>query len=257
MIEDKRNFPGLDDLAFAGRNKEYGAYLLRKKYRKYLMISLITGTFLMLLLVFVPFISYYIEGNRIYSDTDMLYSVAYDFMQTPENNLTSIPGLKNPVMEVPKPPKVVDSVPEKKKVKEEIKPDEKKDENQDTIAKGKGESQQGAGEGDEAGIYTTIDVFPKYPGGDFARLAFIRNNAHIPEAAYKAGVQGVVMVVFVIETDGTLSNIQVTKGLGSGCDEEAIRVIKLMPRWEPGRRSGRPVKVMVKMPIVFKIPGRT
>ena len=84
---------------------------------------------------------------------------------------------------------------------------------------------------------------------------FLRNNVHYPDGAYKSGLQGVVMVVFVIETDGSISNIQITKGMGSGCDEEAMRVTKMMPRWEPGRRSGKPVRVMVRMPIVFKIPG--
>lgn len=257
MKKEKYKIPGLDELAFAGRNREYGAYLLRKKYRKSLLISLLSGIFLFLFAVMVPFIYYFIQENRAYSETELLYEVAYDFMQTPENDLTTIPGLRNPLTEVPKPPKIVDSVPEKKKEKKEIKPEDKKDPQQDTTANGKGQAQQGAGEGDDSGIYVTVDVFPKYPGGDFSRLTFIRNNVHYPDAAYKSGIQGVVMVLFVIEIDGSLSNIQVIKGLGSGCDEEATRVVKLMPRWEPGRRSGRPVRFMVKMPIVFKIPGRT
>ena len=72
----------------------------------------------------------------------------------------------------------------------------------------------------------------------------------------KTGIEGVVMVIFVIEPNGTLSNIEVSKGIGGGCDEEAIRVVKAMPLWEPGRRSGRAVRVLVRMPIVFKIPGK-
>jgi protein TonB len=116
--------------------------------------------------------------------------------------------------------------------------------------------EDGTGPGEDTGIYTTIDVYPRFPGGDQARFYFLRTNIRYPEAAVKTGVEGIVMVVFVIEKDGSVSNVEVSKGIGSGCDEEAVRVIKLMPRWEPGKRSGRAVRVLVRMPIVFRIPSK-
>jgi len=64
----------------------------------------------------------------------------------------------------------------------------------------------------------------------------------------------VVMIVFIIEKDGSISNVKVEKGIGRGCDEEAMRVTTAMPRWDPGKRKGNPVRVMVKMPIVFRLP---
>ncbi len=259
MKKESKKYPDLNELAFTGRNKSYGSYYLRKKYFKYLLISLLLGGVLFLTMIFIPFFIYYFEGSDLKLDMDVMYSVEYDFIQSPDIDLNALASLPKPESETPQLPVVVDSVAERKEVRKEInKDEEKKDEEKpDSTADGKGRSSKGSGSEDDTGIYTTLDVFPKYPGGDVSRLTFLRNNIHYSEIAQKSGLQGVVMVVFVVETDGSISNVQVTKGIGAGCDEEAMRVAKLMPRWEPGRRSGKPVRVMVRMPIVFKIPGRS
>ncbi len=80
---------------------------------------------------------------------------------------------------------------------------------------------------------------PAYPGGDDARIAFLVQNIKYPEQAKKNGIQGKVFVTFVIETDGSITNVKVLRGIGGGCDEEAARVIKLMPKWNPGIRQRR------------------
>jgi periplasmic protein TonB len=259
MKKESMKYPDLNDIAFTGRNQSYGSYYLRKKYSRFLLISMILGVIIFLSLFFIPFVLYYFEGSDLTINQEIMYSVEYDFIQSPDEDLSALARLPKLESETPQPPVVVDSVPEHKDNKEEIKPEETKDDvKTDSTAEGKNKSQQGQGSGDDdTGIYTTLDVFPKYPGGDFSRVAFLRNNIRYPEAAQKSGLQGVVMVVFVVETDGSVSNVQVTKKLGVACDEEAIRVTKLMPRWEPGRRSGKPVRVMVRMPIVFKIPGHS
>jgi protein TonB len=120
-----------------------------------------------------------------------------------------------------------------------------------------GGSGLGSGTGDETGIASAVDVFPRYPGGDDARLYYLRKNTRYPEAALKAEIQGIVMVVFIVEVDGSITNVNVQKKIGGGCDEEAMRVTREMPKWEPGKRNGRSVRVMVRMPIVFRMPGRT
>ena len=148
--------------------------------------------------------------------------------------------------------------PEKQKPVEDP-PVEKPDDpklNTDSAAK-PGSSGLGIGIGDDTGLATSIDVYPRYPGGDESRLYYLRKQVRYPEQALKALIQGVVMVVFVVEIDGSVSHIDVAKRIGGGCDEEAIRVTREMPRWEPGKRSGRAVRVMVRMPIVFRIPGKS
>jgi protein TonB len=261
MTKDHKHIPTLDDLAFEGRNKAYGSFLLRRMYFKYVIYSLSISIFILLLIVIIPFLVYYFEGSNLTFRDEELYMVDYSFMPTPEDDLNSLAkSLARPVQENNLPPVVVDSskIVEDKK-KEEVPPiDEEKDKDQktDSLSGGKGQAGQGKGTGDPNGIYTVIDVFPRFPGGDEARLYFLRNHVHYPENALKNGIQGVVLLVFIIEQDGLLSHLEVKKGIGGGCDEEALKVTKSMPRWEPGKRSGRPVRVMVQMPIVFKMPGR-
>ena len=139
---------------------------------------------------------------------------------------------------------------------EEPPPVEEEEKPADSAGKNQGNALSDQGKGDAGGIVTMIDIYPKYPGGDDARLWFLRKNVKYPETAMKSNTQGVIVVVFVIEVDGSISNIEVTKAIGGGCDEEAVRVVKLMPRWEAARRNGKAVRVVVRMPIVFKIPGK-
>jgi protein TonB len=106
-------------------------------------------------------------------------------------------------------------------------------------------------------LATTIDVYPRYPGGEDARLYYLRRHVAYPKEAVDKGIQGVVMVIFVVEADGSVTNVKLLKGIGGVCDDEAIRVTREMPKWSPGKRSGRPVRVMVKMPIVFGIPKKS
>jgi periplasmic protein TonB len=258
MNKEKQYIPNLDDIAFEGRNKEYGAYFLRRRYSRYLFISGTIATFVFLLLVSVPILMDIFEKPVLYDE--MMPVIEFYSLSPPSDDDISalVKAIQTPP-DIEKVPVVVDSVkPETEKIKEEIKPEtEVNEEKTDSLpGSGGGDDKEGTGTGEDTGIYTTIDVYPRFPGGDQARFYFLRTNIRYPENAVKAGIQGVVMVVFVIETDGRLSNVEVPKGIGGGCDEEAIRVVRAMPLWEPGKRSGRAVRVLVRMPIVFKIPGK-
>ncbi len=102
-------------------------------------------------------------------------------------------------------------------------------------------------------IYPVVDDMPSFPGGDEARIRFITENIKYPELARKKGIQGRVFVTFVIEKDGQISNVKVIRGIGSGCDEEAVRVISMMPKWKPGMQNGKTVRVQFNMPIKFAL----
>jgi len=250
----------LNDLAFKGRNKAYGAYFLRKKYPTYLGISFLSGILILMIVVLAPFFYYYFEPLPL-EEGDIMYDIEYDgMMAPPDEDLTRLArAFSIPPKEIEQVPIVVDSLkPEKQVVVKEIAdPQEKNDDPDppDTLAKPAG-SGMGSGETDETELATTIDVFPRFPGGDEARLYYLRQHIRYPEKALKNKIQGVVVVVFIIETDGSLSNIDVSNRIGGGCEEEAIRVTREMPKWESGKRNGRNVRVMVRMPIVFRIPGK-
>ncbi len=100
-------------------------------------------------------------------------------------------------------------------------------------------------------IFTVVEDQPLYPGGEEARLRFLEENLRYPLVAREAGIQGTVFVTFVVERDGSVTDVRILRGIGGGCDEEAIRVVKLMPRWEPGRQRGQAVRVQFSMPIRF------
>lgn len=247
----------MDDLAFENRNKAYGAFYLRKRYRKHLTVSTLAGISLILFFVSIPYILEFFDQPVAY-DGMMEDYIYYEPMANPVDDLPDLAKASlPPPPEVEKPPVVVDSVvKEEKKAEEEKKVLEQEPPKKDTLpSQGLGNG-SGTQPGDDTGIYTTIDVYPRFPGGDPARFAFLRTQIKYPEAAIKNGISGVVIVVFVIEKDGTLSKVEINKGIGGGCDEEAIRVVKMMPPWEPGKRSGKPVRVLVKMPIVFRIPAK-
>ncbi len=102
-------------------------------------------------------------------------------------------------------------------------------------------------------VFTKVEENPSFPGGEAARMSFLRKNIKYPADAVKKHVEGKVAVNFIIEKDGSVSNIKILQGIGGGCDEEAIRVAKLMPVWKPGRQSGSPVRVLFNMPINFQL----
>jgi TonB family protein len=105
-------------------------------------------------------------------------------------------------------------------------------------------------------IFTVVEQQPEFKGGMAALGPYIQNNLKYPEAAKKAKVQGRVFLNFIVSKTGEVSDVKILKGIGFGADEEAIRVIQNMPRWEPGRQSGQPVNVRFNIPINFELePG--
>jgi protein TonB len=102
-------------------------------------------------------------------------------------------------------------------------------------------------------IFTVVEQMPAYPGGEKALNDFFAKNLKYPVLAKEQGIQGKVWMGFVVGKDGAISNVEVIRGIGGGCDEEAIRVVKLMPKWTPGYQSGRPVIVKFRFPINFTL----
>ncbi len=106
-------------------------------------------------------------------------------------------------------------------------------------------------------IYQIVDQMPEFPGGTEALLKFVANNVKYPEKAKDEEISGRVFISFVIEKDGSVSNVELKRGIGGGCDDEAVRVVKAMPKWKPGIKDGKPVRVSYMMPINFKLTDDT
>ena len=105
----------------------------------------------------------------------------------------------------------------------------------------------------EAEIFKVVEVMPEFPGGAAKMMEYIQKNMKYPMMARESDIQGRVFVNFVVEPDGSISNVAVIRGIGGGCDEEAVRVVESMPKWNPGKQRGTAVRCAFTVPIIFKL----
>lgn len=102
-------------------------------------------------------------------------------------------------------------------------------------------------------IFDVVEQQPSFPGGQSALLSWLSSNIHYPPVAEENGIQGRVVVSFVVEPDGSISNVQVVRGVDPSLDKEAVRVTKAMPKWVPGKQNGQAVRVKYNLPVTFKL----
>ena len=105
----------------------------------------------------------------------------------------------------------------------------------------------------EGEIFKVVEEMPQFPGGAAKMMEFIQKNIQYPMTAQENGIQGRVFVNFVIEPDGSITNVTVMRGIGGGCDEEAIRIVQSMPNWKPGKQRGVAVRSSFTVSIIFKL----
>jgi protein TonB len=106
---------------------------------------------------------------------------------------------------------------------------------------------------EERQIFMVVESMPEFPGGEPALYKYLAENIKYPQMAKESGIQGRVFVTFVVERDGRVTDVRVLRGIGGGCDEEAIRVVAAMPKWAPGKQRGKPVRVQYNLPVKFTL----
>lgn len=254
------------DILFEGRNKTYGGYELRKKYPNRMRNAAIIGVSIMALAFASPVIAGLIKGKGDNKPAAMLQEV----------NLAEPPPI-DPNKPPPPPPPPEPPPPVKPTVKftppviekdEKVKEDEKPPEQTELKDVSSGiKTQEGDPNGIDPGIvdqpgtgvveapkapeiFSYVQQMPEFPGDI---MKYLGEHIHYPEAARENAIEGRVTVKFVVNEDGSVSDIQVLRGIGGGCDEEAKRVVAGMPKWKPGKQNGRAVKVYYNLPIFFKL----
>jgi len=105
----------------------------------------------------------------------------------------------------------------------------------------------------EQEIFQIVEEMPSFPGGEAKLMEYVGKNIKYPQIARETGIQGRVFIGFVVEPDGSVSNVKLLRGIGGGCDEEAMRVVKSMPKWKPGKQRGKAVRVSYQIPVFFKL----
>lgn len=253
-----------NDIVFIGRNQDYGAYQIRRDYTMVVCI-IVCG---MLALSLAMFGIKLIYDHK--SDDTSLNNVKLDVTQI---DLTP-PTDKNepPPPPPPPPPPVVETI---RFVPPVIKDDANEDDPpppQEKVAEtnvgtttqeGTGEDVSVPSDGKGTGpveekapeIFTVVEQMPEFPGGAAEMMKYIQKNIHYPEIEKEAGITGKCFIKFVVEMDGSITNVEILKGVpgGTGCDKEAARVVKSMPKWNIGKQNGRPVRVYFNVPISFKL----
>ena len=116
--------------------------------------------------------------------------------------------------------------------------------------------EKGNPNGDMTDIFTVVEKAPEFPGGMEELFQYLANNIEYPQLAKEKGIQGRVFVNFIVDNDGSIDSVKVLRGIGSGCDEEAVRVVAAMPSWEPGLQRGKPIRVSYNLPIKFTLDDK-
>jgi protein TonB len=266
------------DLVFQSKNKEYGAYPLRRNTGKRNLWSIII-MFLAAILGFSAFtIVKTIQANaRVENTQEVVLSDIAEKKDKPK--VEKKPDIKIPEQQK-MPEKVASSVkftePVIKKdnqVKEDNQLKQQEDLNESTTKIGaldvKGNDEGGEvlkveraeieqpkpepKKEEDNKVFDVVEQQPAFPGGQGALLSWLSQNIHYPAVAEENGIQGRVVVSFVVEKDGSISNVQVVRGVDPSLDKEAARVVKSMPKWTPGKQNGQAVRVKYNVPVTFKL----
>lgn len=264
------------DIIFADRNKEYGAYQLRRSYPLYVGRALILGLALIILFFSIPYISSKVSGA--FKKNEKLVDVVAELGPPPDIDPNNPPPPPPPPPPTPPPPtrSTVQFVPPVVKKDEEVVDEEpptveevietKADIGKET-KKGNDEAPPTIEENPhelivetpkapvEEKTYEMFDIQkpPSFPGGEGELLKYLAENIKYPPLARENNIQGVVALTFVVGKDGKVREVKIVKDIGGGCGKEAVRVVESMPKWIPGEANGNPVKVRFTLPVRFRL----
>lgn len=247
----------LDEIVFSNRNKEYGAYALRRAYRRFVNRSMLFAIVIMLAVVLIPFFIWKQTATAGEETT-----VTSEMMDMATNKKEDAPPPPPPPPEQVMEQKAKFTAPVVTMDTTEVVEISQDDLNQSTVNVNVSTEDvvvEDDGSDDiieeviATPVFTVVEEMPTFPGGDESRVRFLTENIKYPQMAKESGIQGTVYVTFVIDERGRVADVKVLRGIGGGCDEEAIRVVKMMPPWNAGKQSGKPVRVQFNMPIKFTL----
>jgi len=271
MLGDFLNSDRWLSLVFEGRNKEYGAYVNREESSDRHLKAMIIITVIALGLIFLPRI---IKSVIPVTETRSIgQSVVVEPTIIKTKNITEV----QPVVKVALPLSIKRSITftppvitDDAKVRNDdlVKAQIELTETNAAISNVTVEGTEGGvnvvtaeeitGAGDLEGTVVskpllTAEQMPRFPGGDAALMKWLKDNINYPVPAMELNIQGRVVLRFVVNQDGSIGNVEILKGFDPSCDKEAMRVVKKMPSWIPGKQNGNPVAVYYSLPVVFRL----
>ena len=249
-----------DDLVFEHRNRDYGAYQLRKRYNRAILMGTIVASLFAIIAVMIPFLARP-SSEKIISGGNGYVQVRMENLQPPPEEIYVPPAPPPPdASKMPEKveyvaPVVVDTVISIDQTLAST--DEalasKDSEIIDATGSGFGDDllSGGDGTGNEEPLFI-VEVMPTFKGGDLNKFReWVGQRINYPEEAITNKIKGTVFLTFIVEKDGTVSNVTITKGVNPLLDEEAVKAISESPKWSPGLQRGQPVRVRFLIPLSF------
>ncbi len=258
MAKDNSRIPAFDEIVFKNRNKEYGAYALRKKYSRNMVIATIIGLAIMCTVVITPYLNAKALENK-QQQTERQVEIQMENLDQPNETVAPPPPPPPPPSDVVQqaryvPPVVVDSVKPEEAAQlmtaDQAQVEVQDEEVVEIVEEIKEEIQE---QEVEAEPFVVVEEMPMFPGGDPALLQYLAENTQYPEVAKENNIQGKVIVRFCVTSKGTVDRVSVLKGVDPELDKEAIRVVQTLPSFKPGRQGGKPVPVWYMVPINFTL----
>jgi protein TonB len=244
-----------DDIIFENRNKAYGAYFLRKGYNNFLSKSLIITITSFIIIVLIPFFVF--KEARSITTENMVMAEMIELSKPPEN------------IELPKPPELPKELEQRLRFTAPVitsdtventdilNQDELNTRNTNNIITNEIDTTSVMKPNNiieqKPPALMIVSVMPTFVGGDVAMYKYLGSDIKYPKIAKETGIEGTVVVTFVIETDGSITDVKLLKDIGGGCGEEAIRLVNGMPKWNPGRQNNTPARVQFNLPIKFTL----
>jgi protein TonB len=258
MANEKINAPAFDDIVFEVRNKEYGAYKLRKKYNRTVLTALAIGIVILATAIITPFISAKAaENSKKRAERQVV--IKMENLDTPHDVVAPPPPPPPPPTDVVQqqkyvPPQVVDSI-KPEDVKQLMTADQAQTEvtNKEVVENVQQVTEEVQEAEKEPEPFVVVEEMPTFPGGDAALLKYIGEHTQYPEVAKENNIQGRVIIRFCVTAKGGVSQVSVLKGVDPELDKEAIRVVNTLPPFKPGKQGGKPVPVWYMVPITFTL----
>ena len=260
MAKDKLKAPAFDDIVFELRNKEYGAYRLRKKYNRNVIIAMLIGIIIISTAVITPYLNAKSAERTRTERTETQVELQMENLDQPDDAVAPPPPPPPPPTEAVAqaryvPPVVVDSIKPEEVVQlmtadEAVTTLVDEEVTVEIIDEVREEVQE---EEPEPEPFVVVEEMPMYPGGDPALLAYIAEHTQYPEVAKENNIQGRVIVRFCVTSKGSVNQVSVLKSVDPELDAEAIRVVNSLPAFKPGKQGGKPVPVWYMVPITFTL----
>jgi len=250
----------LDDLLFEKRNKDYGAYQLRRKYNAVVVGGIITASLLVSAAVILPFLITPREDNVLRGGLSYV-QVQMDNLEAPPDEIYVPPPPPPPegstIQDIQKyvPPEVVDSIMPLQETPATTDQYLTQVEGEQFVAGGDGIGEDlltGQSGIDSNEPYFSVEVMPSFRGGDLNKFRdWVQKRTNYPQAAIDNKITGTVFLTFIVEKDGSVTSVTVLKGVDPLLDEASIKAISESPKWTPGLQRGQPVRVRFQIPLNF------